>query len=149
VCVTYGRGSVHFWRRSDTLCTSGFMDDVIFAHKFARRRRPAEAECTRSLGLGYKPCAVIPVSGQRTHGTTIRAFKVTSHVATPGAESAVSDCLVFFGLEDEPDARFVRLQDCKHVFQVCDTIRYDTRCCFIVRSKTDIGQLNLPHKTNN
>jgi len=35
---------------------------------------------------------------------------------------------VFFGLEDEPDARFVQLQDCKHVFEVCDTIRYDTRC---------------------
>ena len=33
VHVTYGRGSVLVWRRSDTLCTSGFMDDVIFAHK--------------------------------------------------------------------------------------------------------------------
>jgi len=30
VLVTYGRGSVLLWRRSDT---SGFMDDVIFAHK--------------------------------------------------------------------------------------------------------------------
>jgi len=26
-------GSIPFWRRSDMLCTSGFMDDVIFAHK--------------------------------------------------------------------------------------------------------------------
>ena len=33
VHVTYGRGSVLLWRRSDTLYTSGFMDDVIFAHK--------------------------------------------------------------------------------------------------------------------
>ena len=33
VSVTYGRGSSLFWQRSDTLCTSGFMDDVIFAHK--------------------------------------------------------------------------------------------------------------------
>jgi len=33
VLVAYGRGSVLFWRRSDMLCTSGFMDDVIFAHK--------------------------------------------------------------------------------------------------------------------
>jgi len=33
VHVTYGRGSVLLRRRSDTLCTSGFMDDVIFAHK--------------------------------------------------------------------------------------------------------------------
>jgi len=31
--VTYGRGSVLLWRRSDMLCTSGFMDDVIFGHK--------------------------------------------------------------------------------------------------------------------
>jgi len=31
--VTYGRGSVLLWRRSDTLCTSGFTDNVMFAHK--------------------------------------------------------------------------------------------------------------------
>ena len=31
--VTYGRGSVLLWRRSDMICTSGFMDDVIYAHK--------------------------------------------------------------------------------------------------------------------
>ena len=33
VRVTYGRDSVLLWRCSDTLCTSGFMDDVNFAHK--------------------------------------------------------------------------------------------------------------------
>ena len=33
VHVTYGRGSVLLRRRGDTLCTSGFMDYVIFAHK--------------------------------------------------------------------------------------------------------------------
>ena len=33
VRVTYGRGSALLWRRIDTLRTSGFMDDVIFAHK--------------------------------------------------------------------------------------------------------------------
>ena len=32
VLVTYGRGSVVIWLRCDTLCTSGFMDDVISAH---------------------------------------------------------------------------------------------------------------------
>jgi len=31
--VTYGRGSVLLWRPSDMLCTSGFMDDFIFAHE--------------------------------------------------------------------------------------------------------------------
>jgi len=30
--VAYVRGSVLLWRRCDTLCTSGFIDDVIFAH---------------------------------------------------------------------------------------------------------------------
>jgi len=43
-------------------------------------RRPAEAQCTRSLGLGYKICALIPVADRRTHGTTFRALKVTSQV---------------------------------------------------------------------
>jgi len=78
--------------------SSGFMDDVIFARKIkvARRRRPAEAQCTPRLGLGYKLCAVIPAAGQRTHGTTFRALKVTFQVATPGAESAVCDCFVGF-----------------------------------------------------
>jgi len=68
-----------------------FMNDVIFAHKpikVARRHRPAEAQCTRSLRLGYKLCA-----GQRTHGTIFQALKVTSHVATPEAECAVHDRL--------------------------------------------------------
>ena len=27
-----GRGSVLFWQRCDTLCTSGFADDVAFPH---------------------------------------------------------------------------------------------------------------------
>jgi len=59
----------------------------------------AEVQRTRSLGLGYKLCAVIPVAGQRTHGTTFRTVKVTSQVTTPGAESAVCECLVRSGLD--------------------------------------------------
>jgi len=30
-----------------------------------------------------------------------------------------------------------------------DTIRYDTRCYFNVRSKANMSQLNLPHGTDN
>jgi len=30
--ATYVRGSVLLWRRCDMLCTSGFMDDVMFVH---------------------------------------------------------------------------------------------------------------------
>ena len=33
-------------------------------------------------------------------------------------------------------------------FHLHDTIRYDTRCYFNVRSKADISQLNLPHGTD-
>jgi len=53
VHITYGRGSVLLRRRSDTLCTSGFMDDFIFAHKprlldvVAQLKRSAHA----ALGL--------------------------------------------------------------------------------------------------
>ena len=58
VHATYGRGSVLLWRRNDMLCTSGFMDDVIFAHKptlldvAAQLKRSAHA----ALGLAIK-CA--------------------------------------------------------------------------------------------
>jgi len=76
VHVIYGRGSVLLWRRSDTLCTSGFMDDVMFAHK--PRLLDVAAQLKRSahvaLGLAMKLCAVIPVAGQRTHWTTFRAL---------------------------------------------------------------------------
>ena len=30
--VAYGRGSVLLWRRCNTLCTSGFMGNVMFSH---------------------------------------------------------------------------------------------------------------------
>ena len=93
----HGRGSVLLWRRSDTLCTSGFKDDVIFAHKprlldvAVQLKRIAHA----ALGLAIKlMCELIPVAGQRTHVSTFRALKVTPQAATPGAESALYDCLV-------------------------------------------------------
>jgi len=53
--VTYGRGSVLPWRRTDTLCISGFMDDVIFARRLdvaAQLKRSAHA----ALGLAIN-CA--------------------------------------------------------------------------------------------
>ena len=93
--VTYGRGSVFLWRRSDTLCTSGFIDDVIFARKprllviAAQLRRSAHS----ALGLAVRSNTI---AGQRTHGTTIWVLKVTFQVATLGAESAVCDCLFYF-----------------------------------------------------
>ena len=40
------------------ICTSGFMSDIIFAHKarLPHVAAPAEEQCTRSVGLGYKQC---------------------------------------------------------------------------------------------
>ena len=52
--------------------------------KVARRRRPSESQCTRGLGLVCKLCAVIPIAGQRTHGTAFRALEVTSMVGNIG-----------------------------------------------------------------
>jgi len=37
----------------------------------------------------------------------------------------------------------------KIAFLCSNTIRYDTRYYFNVRSKADISQLNLPHRTDN
>ena len=42
--------------------------------------------------------AVIPVAGRQMRGTTFRARRVTSQVATPAAESAVYECFVSSGV---------------------------------------------------
>jgi len=78
VCVAYCRGSVVLWRLCDTLCTSCFMDNVMFAHRPRQLSVAAqlmEAQPTGSLGLGYKWHVGIPVAGQstHTHGPTFRA----------------------------------------------------------------------------
>ena len=52
VHVTYGRGSVLVWRRSDTLCTSGFMDDVIFSHKPRLLAVSAQLKRSAHVALG-------------------------------------------------------------------------------------------------
>jgi len=56
LCVAYGCCSVLLWRRGDKLRISGFMDDVMFAHKLrlldvAARLRQRGSH-VRSLGLG-------------------------------------------------------------------------------------------------
>jgi len=51
VHVTHGSGSVLFWQRSDTLCTSGFMDDVIFAHKPRLLDVAAQLKCSAHAAL--------------------------------------------------------------------------------------------------
>ena len=76
---TYGPASVLLWRRCDELCTFGFMNDVILAHK-PRQLNVAtqlmEAQPTCSLELGYKRRVGIPVVGQwtDTHGPTFPAY---------------------------------------------------------------------------
>ena len=52
VHVTYGRGSVLVWRRSDMLCTSGFMDDVMFAHKLRLLDVAAQLKRSAHAALG-------------------------------------------------------------------------------------------------
>ena len=69
VHLTYGRGSdllgggvvIRY-----VLLVLRMTSYLPISPKIDRRRRPAEAQCTRSLGLGYKLCAVIPAAGQRT-----------------------------------------------------------------------------------
>jgi len=74
--VTYGRGSVLLWRRSETLCISGFMDDVIFAHKprlldvAGQLKRSAHA----ALGLAINR-ASNTTAGQRTLGVLFGRLK--------------------------------------------------------------------------
>jgi len=51
--VTYNRGSVLLWRRSDTLCTTGFTDDVIFAYKPKLLDVAAQLKRSAHAALGF------------------------------------------------------------------------------------------------
>ena len=98
LCVLIlGRGSVLPWRRSDTLCTSGFTDDVIFAHK--PRLLDVAAQLKRSayaaLGLAVN-CAVIPVAGHLTHGTTVLSLLCHIAVQSSGVEYGRHTGSVYF-----------------------------------------------------
>ena len=83
VHITYGCGLVLLCQHCDTLCTSGFMDDVILAHKprqlsVAAQLMEAQPKC--SHGLVYKCRLGIPFAGERSHsqrnflGTAIWAY---------------------------------------------------------------------------
>jgi len=100
------------WQRSDTLCTSGFMDGVIFAHKLrlldvATRLRQWGLHADSGLDVG------IPAAGSRrsrllllrpqwacstfmTSCLHIMSLRISRReilqAATPGAESAVCEC---------------------------------------------------------
>ena len=125
VNFTYGCGSVLLRQSSDMLCISGFVDDVISAHKPSFLDvAAADAQCTRSLGLGYKQCVVIPFAEQRTHGTTFRALKVTSQLATPGAASAVYDCLVYYCARQSQRLRQCRGTHYRKLFSVVTLLQF-------------------------
>ena len=69
VYITYGRGSVLLWRRSNTLRISVFIDDFIFAHKLrlldvAARLRQRGSHTALGLARRNTYCT------QRTLGNT-------------------------------------------------------------------------------
>ena len=79
------------------------MDNVIFAHKqrlldvaaqLKRIHKTGSTRISHSLGPGYKLRTVIPVAAQRTLGSTFPTLKVTSQVATSGAESALCPMVI-------------------------------------------------------
>ena len=107
------------WQRSDTLCVSGFMDGVIFAHKLrllyvATRLRQWGLHAASGLARRNTRCRQQTLETTSTTPTmgvfniydimfahNVAAYfaarkwcvlKVILQAATPGAESAVYDC---------------------------------------------------------
>jgi len=76
--ITYDRGSVLLWRRSDTLCTSGCMDNVIFVHKPRLLDVAAQLKRSAHAALGL-------VANGRT-GLLFGALKVTFQMTTTESE---------------------------------------------------------------
>ena len=72
VRVDSGRGSDLLWRRCDTLCTSGFADDVVFSHSGLWRVR-----CIPKRRLNTNLTAEIPTK----FGSTIQTENYSQWVA--------------------------------------------------------------------
>jgi len=51
--VTYDRGSLLLWRHSDTLCTFGLMNNVIFAQKLRLLDVAAQLKRSAHAALGW------------------------------------------------------------------------------------------------
>ena len=66
VCVTSGSGSVLLWQQYDTLCTSGFVDDIMFSYHGENRPK-----------------------SKATH-----MFYPVLQVAAPEAKFAIFDCIL-------------------------------------------------------
>jgi len=91
VHITYGRGSVLLWQRSDMLSTSGFMDDVIFAHNPRLLAVAAQLKCSAHSALGLAiNCAVILAASQRMHRPIFQTLTITSQVAALGTATRQS-----------------------------------------------------------
>jgi len=75
-----------------------FMDDVVFVHKPRLLDVAAQLKRSTHAALGLAKTVCSNTSCRPTdERATFRALKcVTSQVATPGAESAVYDCLDVF-----------------------------------------------------
>jgi len=80
VHVDCDRGSVLLRRRRNMLCTSGFVDDVIFLHNRLHGRH-VYFEAARDDNV--------------RHETTRSTVKHSSWILHHGAKSVMYDCLVF------------------------------------------------------
>ena len=62
--ATYDRGSVPLWRRCDTLCTSGFMDDVM-RHNPSISLQQVTSLRRRAQAIAPLLCRVLDDGGRR------------------------------------------------------------------------------------
>ena len=82
VRVTYGRGSVLLWWKCDILCTSGFVDDVMFHITDRTGPNQRQRVC----------CVQLPGTG--TCRTSDNVVLLWSPGGGIGAKSAISDCIL-------------------------------------------------------
>ena len=86
-CITRGRGSILFCRQQNTLCTSGFLDDVMFSHNGAytvARWQRSSAPRLNKIDLPAEGSKRLELDGAAGGGLILGG----------GAKSVVSYCLV-------------------------------------------------------
>jgi len=83
---------------------------------------------------------------------TVHTHRASVHQAAKLVATLLRVAGVTAGLTEcnrQPTAGFMTHTTYRLTAKNRNTIRYDTRCYFNVRSKADISQLNLPHGTDN
>jgi len=109
--ITFGCGSDLLWRCSDTLFATGFMDDVMFAHKPRLLDVAAQLKCSAYVALGL---AINCVRNTSCRPMDALDYFLIAYSKFPGGDTGGGVCGLWL-----PCLDIVKTCDFQHTLLVC------------------------------